>query len=333
MEGGKLIGKGGYGCVFHPNINCSGKTSTVKKYVSKLQILNKKTQHEIEIGNFLKKPKYKSFFSPIIQTCNVDISTIKDKDKEKCTIKHTPTSKYILMKMNYINGETLIDLVNKKNKNIVSSLISYYLHLLKALIHLKKEQLIHFDLKGDNIMINKENKLPIIIDFGLSINVKKINKNNLREIFYIYHPEYTTWSLEIHYLSYLLHIKKTPTHEDLKNILKKTVIENTVIKGSMSEKDFEEYKDKSLNQLKKYKRMGYSKSIVYVLKYWDTWDHFSLSFLYLKYIQFLQQFLKTDPFIETIKNKLIKNIHPNPEERNSLEVALNDIQKILYEMN
>ena len=52
MEGGKLIGKGGYGCVFHPNINCSGKTSTVKKYVSKLQILNKKTQHEIEIGNF-----------------------------------------------------------------------------------------------------------------------------------------------------------------------------------------------------------------------------------------------------------------------------------------
>ena len=79
MEGGKLIGKGGYGCVFHPNINCSGKTSTVKKYVSKLQILNKKTQHEIEIGNFLKKTKYKSFFSPIIQTCKVDISTIKEK--------------------------------------------------------------------------------------------------------------------------------------------------------------------------------------------------------------------------------------------------------------
>ena len=101
----------------------------------------------------------------------------------------------------------------------------------------------------------------------------------------------------------------------------------------MSEKDFEEYKYKSLNQLKKYKRMGYSKSIVYILKYWDTWDNFSLSFLYLKYIHFLQQFLKTDPFIERMKNKWIKNIHPNPEERNSLQVALDEIQEILYDMN
>ena len=51
MEGGKLIGKGGYGCVFHPHINCSGKTSTVKKYVSKF-IYKSISSHKSTLINF-----------------------------------------------------------------------------------------------------------------------------------------------------------------------------------------------------------------------------------------------------------------------------------------
>ena len=45
-------------------------------------------------------------------------------------------------------------------------------------------------------------KAPIIIDFGLSIDINQIKyeKTYLKKLFYIY-AEYYIWPLEIHYLS------------------------------------------------------------------------------------------------------------------------------------
>ena len=37
MIGGSLLAQGGYGCVFHPEINCKGKESKERKYISKIQ--------------------------------------------------------------------------------------------------------------------------------------------------------------------------------------------------------------------------------------------------------------------------------------------------------
>ena len=61
--------------------------------------------------------------------------------------------------------------------------------------------IVHYDLKGNNIMFNEINKLPLILDFGLSIKMDELKADNLEKFFYIYAPEYTPWCLEIHYLS------------------------------------------------------------------------------------------------------------------------------------
>ena len=61
-------------------------------------------------------------------------------------------------------------------------------------------------LKGTNILFDNNKEIPLLIDFGLSVEyqiLNKINSTNLKNMFYVYAPEYYIWSLEIHYLCYL----------------------------------------------------------------------------------------------------------------------------------
>ena len=53
----KLIGEGGFGCVFHPGFNCNGKIDDSKnkeKYVSKIQKKDLSSEMEVVIGNKIK---------------------------------------------------------------------------------------------------------------------------------------------------------------------------------------------------------------------------------------------------------------------------------------
>ena len=70
------------------------------------------------------------------------------------------------------------------NKNIIKfgirktfiGLIDCYTHLLNALLILSDNNIVHYDLKNDNILYDSVKQQPIIIDFGLSINMKPILK-------------------------------------------------------------------------------------------------------------------------------------------------------------
>ena len=55
MIGGSLLSQGGYGCVFHPEINCKGKETTNKKYISKIQKNDFSAENEISIGKHIEK--------------------------------------------------------------------------------------------------------------------------------------------------------------------------------------------------------------------------------------------------------------------------------------
>ena len=39
---------------------------------------------------------------------------------------------------------------------------------------LEENNIVHLDIKGDNILFNYDSELPIIIDFGLSIDTTKL---------------------------------------------------------------------------------------------------------------------------------------------------------------
>ncbi len=341
MKGGDLLSEGGYGCVFYPSINCSGKIAEDYKIVSKVQVSDKNAENEIEIGNIIKDIyDFINYFSPIISSCPIKIQKIKDKQKNKCNIfKKYKDTKFRLMKMIYIKGTTFTNYIMKfENKNeLIINMINSYNHLLKSLAKLIKVKVVHFDLKGNNILFNSEMKVPIIIDFGLSIPMEKIDTHGfelLKRYFYIYAPEYYIWSIEIHYLNYVLHVKKNPSEQDLVTICNEYIKNNNVLNMVFSADFLVSYTEACFQQLKKYNNMSYENRIAYILNTWETWDNYALSMLYLKIFLFINiNGFRENLFIVHFSKILLKNIHPNPNSRFDLTQNIHNFNKFFYSKN
>ena len=178
LKGGVLLEEGGYGCVFHPALNNKGEDMNTEKLVSKLQRNDTSALNEIEISNKVKNiDGYINHFAPIIKTSGVKISKIQKDNLKNCSlITNERVTKLINMKMDYVNGITFINylVLNKGDTNFMNNFISSYTHLLKGLLLLEENNIVHLDIKGDNILFNYDSELPIIIDFGLSIDTTKL---------------------------------------------------------------------------------------------------------------------------------------------------------------
>ncbi len=221
LFGGSLLGYGGFGCVFYPKYNCKTKKFNKKGLtVSKIQKKRWKSKHEIYISSLVKKIKnYEFFFVPVLSWCDVKINQIKDDEIHDCPIikKH---QEFYSMELKRINGLDYIDLLKGEKKvKSVDDLMEDYLWLYHSIKILMEKKLVHFDIKGENVMFNIETSKPLIIDFGLSLSQVEIEKN-LSNYFYVYDPSYYLWSPEIHLINLILNIGK-PNNGEIKEMLNK----------------------------------------------------------------------------------------------------------------
>lgn len=326
QSGGALLGEGGYGCVFYPAINCKGIEDNNKNFVSKLTLHDKNSIREIDIGKKIQKIKnYMNNFNPVIKSCIIEQKKIKSTSSTKQCELFTKNKKYkkkiIILKMPYINGISLLDhMINTKNSQfIVNNIISSYSYLLKSIAILKKNKICHFDIKGDNILFDNQKKLPIIIDFGLSIDTTTISLNNLTKFFYVFAPEYYFWPLEVHYLNFLLHKNINPSKQDLQNIAKEYTNNNRALLP-FSDKFKIKFQRLCYVQLKYYNNIDeIVKRINLLLNYWKTWDNYGISIMFLKIIRYIfynNGFTK-NKFITFFSQLLLKNMHPDPLSRMS----------------
>ena len=106
----KLIGEGGFGCVFYPGFSCDGKVDSSKnknEFVSKVQRKDNSSKNEVVIGNKIQTiPSYKLYFAPIIKSCDVGMSKINTNILSKCSIyeKFKHDTDLSLFKLNYIKN-------------------------------------------------------------------------------------------------------------------------------------------------------------------------------------------------------------------------------------
>ena len=127
---------------------------------------------------------------------------------------------------------------------------------------------------------------PIIIDFGLSIQVSKINKNNLKDFFYVYAPEYYVWPLEVHYLNLIANKIKNPSKKMLKELANDYVMNNKGLTKNYSPQFLKEFEKKCYSQLIYYNDLPYEERLEKLLNYWTTFDNYSLSIMYLKFLSY-----------------------------------------------
>ena len=181
--GGKVIGHGGFGCAFHPNIMCElnedGKTKKMKpnkKFVSKLMHSEKYFEDEFNDVQMLDKylsqiPDNEKYFLYKVQKCKpLHISNQDLKGIKECH-KISDLSKSEMLNFNTLlveyGGQTVYDFVEKyhRNRKLMKTVYKVLLNLFeKAIIPLNLIHVYHSDLKLDNLLFLHSNIK--IIDFG-----------------------------------------------------------------------------------------------------------------------------------------------------------------------
>ncbi len=185
-QGGKVIGSGGYGCVFRPALRCSGTRKRASKTISKL-MLNKYVKREyMEITKYLpilqKIPNYKNYF--IIEGANIcqpapltqmDLSNFDTKCKvlKKRDINSTNINKNLdkvscinlqdggVELGTYIYSGLSLDGMKDLNERMIQLLVN-------GILPMNKYHVYHADIKEANIVVDAS-KYVRLIDWGLSM--------------------------------------------------------------------------------------------------------------------------------------------------------------------
>lgn len=352
----KLLSQGGFGCVYYPGIKCDGKAETNKKVVTKLQKNDESSENEIELGRLVMEiNNYQLYFLPVVSSCPVSLrsiapklltecASIPEEDRKQLELKKDlkkddkdqakGENQYILMEIPYVKNKSfytiLIDMYSSK-KHIIIGLIENYTYLLEALDTLQAKQIVHFDIKSENILYNQQTHLPLILDFGVSLYMPKVNDETMKQYFYVYSPDYYIWSLEIHVINFLLYVAgATLSEADVKTISREYVKHN---KGlvNFSPEFHADYLKACETYLRQFVGKDKKTTIDLLLSFYPTWDNYSLSILYLKTFSYMfPQGFHKNSLILYFSQMLLYNIHPDPTKRYSLEKTKQQFKDIFF---
>lgn len=193
MQGGSLLGKGSYGCVFRPPLLCKPKDQQKNPYritgeISKIS-LKKDAIREAEMGKRIKEiGLWQNYFLPVIDSCDV-AKRQNDEDIDDCDIvDEMPLNKLTLLSLTY-GGESLVQ-VDLGRISDSSMYWSFGKHLLEGILLLTINGIVHRDLHRGNVLLDKYN-VARIIDFGISVKYNDDVKRLEDELIHEYDPEYT----------------------------------------------------------------------------------------------------------------------------------------------
>ena len=355
---GKVINQGGFGCIFYPSLPCKNEKSKKdnKEYVSKLVERNFSSKNEIEIGEIIKKiPFYSLYYVPILQHCAANLSKVGTKEIKKCNIidKEEKHVNYILLKMKYLKNIKFTEylLTNKSKKHILNIIFDTYSYFLFSLEQLMNNEVVHFDFKWDNAVIDLKTELPVILDFGISIPIRKLlqhdasisggsgNKDQkeedkyqfFRDYFYTYFPRYSLWPPEVHAICYVLHEHGRITAESLQNLIDECVDSNAAF-TIFSPEFLEKYKKSCFETMEHLIDKSRKYVIHECLKFWNTWDNYALSISYFQIIRFISSSgFTSNAFLLSFSKILLGNVHPDPSRRSNYTTTRYEYKSIFYQ--
>lgn len=333
----KLLSQGSYGCVYRPGLNCQKKVES-DKFVRKIQEKDTNAMKEIDIGKKIKNIKnYQHFFAPIISSCPVSISSIEKDEIKNCKIFNDTKSKYVSNKIIYVGNETLeqflLYLYESNPNNFFRLFINTHIDILDAISLLNDNNIIHMDIKENNILFNKKMNKPILIDFGLSFDKNDINDKNIGIPFYIF-ASYTPWCFDIYVINYPIHkLNETDwkteivTEIHIKTICDSFIDDNKLFKELFDDKDLNMFKEKSFTYMKSFIGKDWKTTVFELLKFSNTWDNYSVSIMYLI---IFRNIFDTDsfPFFIEYFELLKTNLFSIPSERLTTSVMKTNVSSI-----
>jgi len=347
----QIISEGAYGCAVYPGVKCDNTTEG-PNYLTKVQLDGPTLQNENRIGQAIIE-KYGNrhilFYAPILSSCNIEAGEIQNDEIKKCKILQQPETTqpqpqtYVNSKIRYIGKTTLNTLFKTLTPTTphttpsTTKIIDLYLYLTKSIQMLIDLDIVHFDLKDNNIMYDHSHHVPVIIDFGLSRKMP-LAFNESAQFFQTY-DKYIIWSSEIFLIS---QISKKPSSEILTEQTTQELIDLCMTNIDHPEgiyqkitlfdpAEIETYKANLQTFLKTYTGYSYANLHDKLMETYKTWDLYSISatFLFLIHTQTPNPppdspETPLQSYITILKGHILAN----PLERDSIEETVRKIQTL-----
>ena len=310
--------EGAYGCVYRPGIKCDGTVETSSKYISKIQKKKERTDNEPVIGKRIaERIKHSSrYFAPALSVCDAKVTKINKNELGKCkAIREKKTEdEFVSIKIKYVGKDNLEDNMGKHRKKDGGTLLLHMMdthqYLVEAIAELEKEKIVHHDIKSNNVMYSDSQNVPIIIDFGVSFQLKDLYKEDmLQDIFFTAYEKYPPWCLEITLISAIIKVPKWETEkvdmEALQAHLSVFIDENPIM-ILVGKQQSTKTRWKMFMQTSFENENG--KTVVNkLLETWNTWDLYSVHVMYLSFIHHLlkKEHVCVRPYIKYITSQIL----------------------------
>jgi serine/threonine protein kinase len=304
-----FLSSGVYGCVYHPPYDCQGRPKSDKTEVTKIVKSDFTTRTEYNIGKILKEPG----FITISGKCDIE-----KKDLEKSAMRpHCKLltkdpkldKKYLLLYSKYVQSEELSDYLKKHNT--ISFIMKAYFLLCERIDTLLTHGIVHHDLHFGNILY--DNSQLYVIDFGLALIHKmyymndKPNYSYLKDAIFKYAPSWNYWTLEYHFLCYLIH-EGPLTRPTIEHTIKYYLIQHKIFR-LLGKEFIINYKNVATDYFMKYNGVSRDEAVMDLLKTSSTWDFYKIA------LHFIEIYHTTRLDISAFKTLLLIMVHPIPEYR------------------
>ena len=197
----KILLEDNYGCLLYSE-------SEPNKYITKLQLNNKILENELKIAEKIRTIKNSPlYFAPILENNqNINIGQLEETIQECSIAREEPTAEYTTSKIKYVGKYSLKTFLEnikiKYPQKIQSYIAESHIQLLTSIEKLLEIDIVHMDIKENNILYDDYEGRFIIIDFGIAIDTKQITYATMNNTFFDY-SSYSPWSIEIYFLSHL----------------------------------------------------------------------------------------------------------------------------------
>lgn len=304
-----FLSSGVYGCVYHPPYDCQGRPKADKQEVTKIVKSDFTTRTEYNVGQILKQ---KGFIT-IKSKCNIkrtDLEKSRMRPNCKLLTKDPKLEKnYFLLYSDYVNAEELSDYLKKHNTH--ATIMKAYFLICERIDTLLTFGIIHHDLHFGNILYDGSELY--VIDFGLSLIKKmfylgeKPNYSYLKEAVFKYSPSWNYWTLEYHFLCYLIH-EGALTKPTIRYTINYYLIKHKVLR--LLGIDFlKQYQSTAMNYFMKYDGVDRDEAVMDLLKTSKTWDLYKIA------LHFIEIYHTTKLDIPAYYTLLMIMVHPIPEYR------------------
>ena len=301
-----------------------------KKNIQKIVEYSSISINEANIANKIKKiPYYTNYFLVLDDYELLNISQLNEHIFEKITIHDNNI--FYLFKYLEIDSIDFTDYIYNFTsiKEFIFAIIDSFSPIFTGLHILNQNNICFFDISPKNIVFHREK--PLLNNFQLSLRLNNMDFNYFSNILNKL-DDFTYQPLEVHLFFFLLNNDILTITEPFIEDFCKTFVENFNILRLFSENYKKIYKGKCVETMKKYIKRSRNEIIDDILERSDKWDVYGISMIYIQIFGCISRiFSLKGTFISKIILEFSKNLHPDSDNRMTLEETLYKFNMLLNE--